>query len=52
VHYGNRDLGISRIRARRGQTCYGMGLGIILVDDVYPGFPGNVRNASAYPFPI
>jgi hypothetical protein len=29
-----------------------MGLGIILVDDVYPGFPGDVRNASAYPFPI
>jgi hypothetical protein len=29
-----------------------LGLGIILVDDVYPGFPGDVRNASAYPFPI
>jgi hypothetical protein len=29
-----------------------MGLGIIIVDDVYPGFPGDVRNASAYPFPI
>jgi hypothetical protein len=29
-----------------------MGLGIILLDDVYPGFPGDVRNASAYPFPI
>jgi hypothetical protein len=29
-----------------------MGLGIILVDDVYPGFPGDVRNASAYPYPI
>jgi hypothetical protein len=29
-----------------------MGLGIILVDDAYPGFPGDVRNASAYPFPI
>jgi hypothetical protein len=22
------------------------------LDDVYPGFPGDVRNASAYPFPI
>jgi hypothetical protein len=31
---------------------YGMGLGIMLLDDVYPGFPGDVRNASAYPFPI
>jgi hypothetical protein len=29
-----------------------MGLGIMLVDEVYPGFPGDVRNASAYPFPI
>ena len=29
-----------------------MGLGIILLDDVYPGFPGDVRNASGYPFPI
>jgi len=29
-----------------------MGLGILLLDDVYPGFPGDVRNASAYPFPI
>jgi Asp/Glu/hydantoin racemase len=29
-----------------------MGLGIILVDDDYPGFPGDVRNASAYPYPI
>lgn len=24
----------------------------MLLDDVYPGFPGDVRNASAYPFPI
>jgi hypothetical protein len=29
-----------------------MGLGIMLVDDVFPGFPGDMRNASAYPFPI
>jgi hypothetical protein len=49
---GNRDLGINRIQARKNQACYGMGLGIILVDDFYPGFPGDVRNASAYPFPI
>ncbi len=38
--------------ARNEFRCYGMGLGIILLDDVYPGFPGDVRNASAYPFPI
>jgi hypothetical protein len=29
-----------------------MGLGILLLDDVYPAFPGDVRNPSAYPFPI
>jgi len=48
----NRDPNIQRIRAREGQSCYGMGLGIMILDDVYPGFPGDVRNASAYPFPI
>ncbi len=50
--YRNRDLGITNINARRNHSCYGMGLGIMLLDDVYPGFPGDVRNASAYPFPI
>jgi hypothetical protein len=50
--YCNRDMGINYIRARNDRRCYGMGLGIILLDDVYPGFPGDVRNASAYPFPI
>ncbi|RWQ61412.1 MAG: aspartate/glutamate racemase family protein [Mesorhizobium sp.] len=29
-----------------------MGLGIMLLDEVCPGFPGSVRNASAYPFPV
>ena len=48
--YGNRDLGINHIITRKNHTCYGMGLGIIILDDVYPGFPGDVRNASAYPF--
>ena len=48
----NRDFGIQQIRARPDQRCYGMGLGIIILDDIYPGFPGDVRNASAYPFPI
>jgi len=50
--YQARDRGIQRIQARPGQRCYGMGLGVIVLDDVYPGFPGDVRNASAYPFPI
>ena len=40
-----RDLGIERIEARPG-------LGVMLLDDVYQGFPGDVRNASGYPFPI
>lgn len=50
--YRNRDMGIDHIKARKDHRCYGMGLGIIILDDVYPGFPGDVRNASAYPFPI
>ena len=47
-----RDIGIEHIKARPGQQAYGMGLGVMLLDDVYPGFPGDVRNASGYPFPI
>ena len=50
--YQHRDMGIKHIRARKDHRCYGMGLGIIILDDVYPGFPGDVRNASAFPFPI
>jgi len=50
--YRNRDIGINYIKARKDHRCYGMGLGIIILDDVYPGFPGDVRNASAHPFPI
>ncbi len=49
---GDHDQGIRRITARPNRRAYGMGLGVILLDDVYPGFPGDVRNASAYPFPI
>jgi Asp/Glu/hydantoin racemase len=47
-----RDVDLRFIRARRGHSCYGMGLGIIILDDVYPGFPGDVRNASGFPFPV
>ena len=50
--YKSRDPGIQRIQARKDQRLYGMGLGILLLDDVYPGFPGDIRNASGYPFPI
>jgi hypothetical protein len=52
VNYGNRDLGIAKIYAQDEKYAYGMGLGVMLLDEVYPGFPGDVRNASAYPFPI
>ena len=47
-----RDYGIQCIQARNDHKCYGMGLGVMLLDEVYPGFPGDVRNASGYPFPI
>jgi hypothetical protein len=52
MHYGNRDTGINYVKTRKNHTCYGMGLGIIVLDDAYPGFPGDVRNASAFPYPI
>ena len=50
--YQNRDMGIDYIKARKDHACYGMGLGILILDDIYPGFPGDVRNASAFPYPI
>lgn len=50
--YQQRDTAIQYARARKNHTCYGMGIGIMVLDDVYPGFPGDVRNASAFPYPI
>ena len=47
-----RDPGIKTIKPRRNHCCYGMGLGVLLFDDNYPGFPGDLRNASAYPYNI
>ena len=35
----SRDPDIRRIEARGGFRSYGTGLGIILLKDVYPGFP-------------
>ena len=32
----HRDMGINYIKARKDHRCYGMGLGIIILDDVYP----------------
>ena len=50
--YQQRDMGINLMKTRKQHCCYGMGLGIIVLDDAYPGFPGDVRNASAFPYPI
>jgi hypothetical protein len=52
MQYQNRDFGIKQIFTRKKHTCYGMGIGIMILDDVYPGFPGDVRNASGFPYPI
>jgi hypothetical protein len=48
----SRDLSLRRISAYKNHYCSGMGIGVILLDDIYPGFPGDIRNPSAYPFPI
>lgn len=48
----NRDRLVRDSRARPGQKAYGGGIGILLLDDVYPGFPGDLRNASGWGFPI
>ncbi|MCG8529780.1 MAG: hypothetical protein MI749_03855 [Desulfovibrionales bacterium] len=50
--YQSRDYGIMNINTRSRGLCSGMGLGIMVMDQAYPGFPGDVRNASAFPFPI
>jgi hypothetical protein len=48
----SRDSGLHNIKARNGKLCYGMGLGIMILDEVYPAFPGDLRNPSGYPYPI
>ncbi len=52
MYWQDRDRSINYIRTRGDHVCYGMGLGIILLNDAYPGFPGDVRNPSAFPYPI
>lgn len=52
IFWQARDPEIDIIKAHKDHVCYGMGLGIILLNDAYPGFPGDVRNASAFPYPI
>lgn len=48
----NHDSKINYMKTRKNHTCYGMGIGIMVLDDAYPGFPGDVRNASGFPYPI
>jgi len=48
----NKDRLIRHSRGRKGQIGYGGGIGILLLEDFYPGFPGDLRNASAWGFPI
>lgn len=52
MYHQYRDIGINHITTCKAHCCYGMGLGIIILDDPYPGFSGNVRNASAFSYPI
>ena len=52
VYYHERDRGLNNITARKGKFACGMGLGCMIVDEVYPAFPGDLRNPSAYPYPI
>ena len=52
IIWQSRDYGINQIKTRGEHVCYGMGLGIILLNDAYPGFPGDVRNASGFPYPV
>ena len=47
-----RDTNIDIAVGRPGQICSGMGLGVLLLDDEYPGFPGDVRNPSGFPYPV
>lgn len=46
-----RDPAIDYVE-EKGVYCSGGGLGCLLVDELYPAFPGDVRNPSAFPYPI
>jgi len=50
--FGSRDPDLQFISSYKNRYVSGMGIGVILLDDIYPGFPGDIRNPSAYPFPI
>ncbi|MFP1643353.1 aspartate/glutamate racemase family protein [Pontitalea aquivivens] len=37
---------------RKSQSWYGESIGILILDAAYPCVPGNVGNATSYPFPV
>lgn len=37
---------------RKSQSWYGESIGILILDATYPCIPGNVGNASTFPFPV
>ncbi len=43
---------MATIKAKKGISGYGQGIGILLLDDLYPCIPGDVRNATTYSFPV
>lgn len=51
MFYAQRDATIDYVE-EHGVYCSGGGLGVLLVDEIYPAFPGDVRNPSAFPYPI
>ncbi|MCL7749689.1 aspartate/glutamate racemase family protein [Halalkalibacter alkaliphilus] len=40
------------IRAKKGQVSYGESIGILMLDTFTPFIPGDVGNATTYPFPV
>jgi hypothetical protein len=38
--------------ARGGRTLYGHALGVLMLDTVFPRFPGDVGHAATWPFPV
>ena len=38
--------------AQGGKTVYGAGVGILMLDTVFPRIPGDFGNAATWPFPV
>lgn len=48
----NRNLDLEYIEEKPGTYCYGIGLGIMVLDEEYAAFPGDIRNMSGFNIPI